>query len=357
MGGPTKSAGTKYGDSTSNTGSDVPKSDSGSSGGSGGSSEGSGSGGAIQKTLSNTSTSTKRPNRSPSERQVENAHKNFAESTSVENYEIRKVAEGKQEIESLLEKHFEIEGNHMFGSLTRGTIVGPLDENSDADIMYVLDKDKHKKWIEESDGAEECLDAFKEALEDKILNAESVKIDRNVVTVQFSDYKIEVAPSFNHPQGGYMIPDLDADSRQWIRTAPRMYKEMFESVDRKHGGDLKKMVRNVKTWADNNNVPTRSYHLEAIAFQHMKSFPSDVHIDIATEDFFANLPQYLRSSFKDPAIQEEHLDEYLDDGDRRHALEKAQEAREKMMDAREMKENGDGNSAVEKLDELFGGSE
>lgn len=337
---------------------DLPDSEESSGGGgsSGGSGVGGGIGGFVQEALLD-KREVDQETRSRSEKQVERAYYSYSSKRDIPDYKFEEVAKEKEKVGGILAEELEIIDDHMFGSMTRGTVLAPLEKDSDADIMFVLNRDAYENWLEEEKGAEEALNTFKEIIESEGGNRieyEEIFVDRNVVSIQFEDHKMEIAPAFEHDHGGYVIPDTKLENRSWIRTAPRTYKRMFDTVDRNHGGNLRKAARAVKSWSKNHDVPVRSYHLEAITFRHMRSFNGDVPVDEFMEDLFIRLPEYLGSSFNDPAIEEELLDDYLDDKQRRSAIKDAQKAREVARISRQKKRDGKGREAIEDLKELYG---
>ena len=116
------------------------------------------------------------------------------------------IDERRERLQNILEDELDIVESHQFGSFTRGTMVGPMDEDSDTDVMFVLDEDAHGQWTRGENGAKNCLRAVKRVLEQRYPNSE-VSIDRNVVAVKFHDFTVEVAPAFRDGSGGYRIPD------------------------------------------------------------------------------------------------------------------------------------------------------
>jgi Tfp pilus assembly protein FimV len=129
---------------------------------------------------------------------------------------------------------------------------------------------------------------------------------------------------------------------------------MFEATDKAHNGKVQKLSRIAKSWKQKNDIPIRSYHLEVMAYNHVRTTSNDTPIDELTETFFDHLPNDVRRSTHDPAVSEERLDTYMDSKSKREASKKAKEAREKVDEARKHKENGEPEKAKEKLKEVYG---
>lgn len=341
-------------------GSSSPTSNSGRSAGritsSGSQDSGTGSGSVLQQKLgSSDSTTVESGDRTVSEKEVENTYEEHADRKKVSRRKGRDVNERKERLKEVLDEKFEIEEEHMFGSFTRGTLVGPMDAESDTDVMIVLSEAEHKKWMEQDNGAKNCLQALKRAIEKHPNYSQTdVSIDRNVVAVKFHDFTVEIAPAFNHPQGGYVIPDTASEGQSWVRTNPRMYKEMFEAVDESHGGRLQKAARLAKKWKKENDVSVSSYHLEVIVFNHFRTLPDDTPVDEAMEDLFAKLPSKLRDNVNDPAVPEERLDAYMSQEQKQEAIWKSKEARKTTERARRHKKNGRLSKSKKELRKVYG---
>lgn len=283
--------------------------------------------------------------------EIEEAYEEFAERTEITIRQGEKIDEKRQKIEEVLEDEFNIEEHHLFGSFVRGTMVGPLDEESDTDVMFVLDPKEHGKWIYQENGPKNCLRAIKRAIEKdpKYANTE-VSIDQNVVQVKFHDFTVEIAPAFRHPEGGYQIPDTHG-RQNWVRTNPREYKRRFEAIDDKQNGKLRKLTRAAKTWNEKNGKPLSSFHIEVMALRYMQNRQTNFgsqkeHI----ENFFRTLPSRIQQTTKEP-VYGEIISGYLSIEDRSKAKEKAKEARKKIEESKRVNNTA---KAKKILREVFG---
>lgn len=265
----------------------------------------------------------------------------------------KEIDERRQRLEDVLEDELDIVESHQFGSFTRGTMVGPLDEESDTDVMFVLDEESHGRWVRGENGARNCLQAVKRALQKRYPNSD-VSIDRNVVAVQFHDFTVEVAPAFRDGGGGYRIPDTYSSGRSWVRTDPRGYKQRFDAVNQARNGNLKKVARVAKKFKQNRDVPVSSYHMEVMAYQYVHNHPNkQASTEELVEGFFEQLPQRLSQGTRDP-VNGDRVDANMDRETRRQAIETAREAREKIREARNHRENGETDEADEQYSEAIG---
>ncbi|MDS0297534.1 nucleotidyltransferase [Halogeometricum sp. S1BR25-6] len=277
----------------------------------------------------------------------------YADAVGPTNRQGKTIDERRQRLEQILDEEIEIVESHQFGSFTRGTMVGPLSEDSDTDVMVVLSREKHGEWEQGENGSRNCLRAVKRVLEKKYPNSK-VSIDRNVVSVQFSDFTVEVAPAFSDGAGGYKIPDTYSKGRSWVRTNPRGYKQRFEAVDNARGGRLQKVSRVAKKLRENRSIPVSSYHMEVMAYDYVHNHPDkNASTEELVEGFVEELPRRVSRGTRDP-VNGDRLDSSMDQSNRREAIRKAKTARRKMREAKKCRQSGDTEGANEKYGEALG---
>ncbi len=277
----------------------------------------------------------------------------YADETGPTNRQGKTINERRERLEQILEEEMEVVESHQFGSFTRGTMVGPLSEDSDTDVMFVLSRGKHGKWERGENGSRNCLRAVKRALEKRYPNSK-VSIDRNVVSVQFSDFTVDVAPAFKDGTGGYKIPDTYSEGRSWVRTNPRGYKQRFEAVDNARGGKLQKVARVAKKLRENRSVPVSSYHMEVMAYDYVHNHPNkDASTEKLVEGFVEELPRRISRGTRDP-VNGDRLDSNMDRSNRKEAIRKAKAARKQMRDARDRRRDGDSEGANDKYGDALG---
>jgi len=278
-----------------------------------------------------------------------------SEEAKVSENEGKKVAERREEVRDALEGELEIEEEHIYGSLTRGTLVGPLDQDSDTDVMFVLDRDKHGDWMRDPDnGPRNSLRRVKRSLQnDPRFKDAEISIDRNVVAIQFNDFTVEVAPAFRQGDD-YVIPNTYQEGSGWVRTNPRQYKNQFEAVNNSRNGNLAKLARLAKKYNENTGKNISSYHMEVMAYDFIRSRSyQDEPIDKLVDQFFEQLPERLSSGTYDPATGQK-IDDGLQNEQRENAISDARSAREKLRQARESK-NKNENNAEKHYEEVVDG--
>ena len=103
---------------------------------------------------------------------------------------------------------FDVHESFLAGSYARSTMISPLKE-SDVDIFVLLDSKYYHQYTPAA-----LLDRLRTII--KKTYDKSPKISRNgkAVTITFTDFKVDVVPSFYRTGGGYVIPDSIDD--EWI---------------------------------------------------------------------------------------------------------------------------------------------
>lgn len=308
--------------------------------------------------------------------EVDEAYDEFVEESGITERQGEKFSDRRDVIEDAITDGLVVVDSQLIGSFTRGTVTGPLTEDTDADVMIVLDAKEHQEWVEQDNGPRNCLRAVKRRIEnDPRFSETDVEIDRNVVKVKYSDSTIEVVPAFRysevsgaeHPKedssltddasDGYAIPDTH-DDPSWTGTNPRAYKQRFEARDRVHGGKVSGLSRSMKTWVENSDVPVRGYTMEVMVYNYFEEKAKtgepvpDSHEEL-TRDFVESLPSRVKQDTEEPIYGEE-VDGDVSSSEKRKASRRAKELRNKLREARKLKEQGRTEEAKQKLNNAFG---
>jgi len=131
---------------------------------------------------------------------------------------------------------------------------------------------------------------------------------------------------------------------------------MFDARDRAHNGKVSGLTRMMKKWAESNNVPVRSFHMETMVYnyfeekaQHGEPVP-DTYQGMARE-FVQSLPKRVKGRTKEP-VYHGTVDDGMSRGDRREAGNKAKKSQEKSGETKRLKEEGKTGQAKEKLQDV-----
>jgi len=293
--------------------------------------------------------------------EIEEGYEHAADDVRITERQGESINERLESLDEVLEDGIPVKERHMIGSFTRGTMTGPFDENSDADAMYVLNQGEYGRYLNQKNGNRNLLQRVKQVIENDPRYKESnVSIDRNAVVIEYHDMKVDVVPAFERSGGGYVIPDTHSEGQDWVKTNPRRYKQMFEAVNQARNGKLERFVRNVKSWNETHGKPYGSYHLEVMAYHHVRNQAAkDKPLNETAEEFFDSLPEKTSKTrnpdaVRDPVYSDEIVDEYMDSENRQEAQEKAQAAQEKIKEARRLERAGKTDEAKAKLEEVYG---
>jgi hypothetical protein len=308
--------------------------------------------------------------------EVEESYDEHVEDSRITELQGETISERRDVLVEILDDDLDVEDSQLIGSFTRDTMVEPLDRDSDADVMIVLNADSHREWVEQENGPQNCLRAVKRRIEnDPRFSDTEVRIRQNVVQVRYHDSTVEIAPAFRyrevphaeHPtdgfnlfndaSDGYAIPDTHGQ-QSWQGTNPRRYKQQFEARDQAHNGKVSGLARTAKKWSENNDVPVRSYHMEVMVYNYFErkaktGEPVPDSYEELTRDFMKSLPSKVRTGTQEP-IYGESVDKGMSRRERRKAAEKASDAAEKLEEAKRLKEQGKTEQAKQKLREVHG---
>lgn len=244
--------------------------------------------------------------------------------------------------------------SRVIGSWARNTLTRYLSEG-DVDVMVIMHYGKNKEW-ETADGTIGILNKFKRLLQNTYPNT-NMQIDENCVTMQFSEFRLDVVPSFSNTGGYYKIPDTI--KRRWIQTDPLSFAERITTVNKNMNETFIPIIKMAKGWNREVGWPIKSFHLENLLYHHYKTYNQGYTYPSTLNVFFSKLPQYLAGACYEP-VRGERVDTYLDNSaqttKRQIAISKAQRAATKSASAIEYEEKYPNTPeyAINEWKELFG---
>jgi hypothetical protein len=119
-----------------------------------------------------------------------------------------------------------------------------------------------------------------------------IRGDGQVVVIPFESYAVEVVPAFMASDGRCLICDTH-DGGGYQVTDPLLELHHLNAEDKASGGDLRRLIRMVKTWQAFRKVPIESFQLELVAVNFMQQSPwrgrGWFWFDWLVRDFFAYL--------------------------------------------------------------------
>lgn len=166
------------------------------------------------------------------------------------------VSTRQQSVRSAVEDGMTVLESFLTGSYRRSTMISPL-KQADVDIFMVLSAQHYAQ-----NGQAKLLQDLRTVLRRTYTKTPEISPNGQAVTITFTDFKVDVVPSFNRKGGGYLIPDVTQN--RWISTDPKRHVEIWAAQNKQHAGDLVPMIKMLKAWNKSRNV-FRSFHLEVLA--------------------------------------------------------------------------------------------
>lgn len=157
-----------------------------------------------------------------------------------------------------------IKTSYLSGSYARDTAIAPLD---DVDIIFVVNP---KAWpralLMSRPSPGKILESFARAVRHRYPNS-SVRVQRRSICLQLYHLNIDVVPAVEVDDTEKFILIPDADTGDWIKSAPKLHSAKATEINKRHGGRFKPLVKLLKYW--NSNLPKtarfKSFAIETLA--------------------------------------------------------------------------------------------
>jgi hypothetical protein len=153
-------------------------------------------------------------------------------------------------------RHLSVLDSFVTGSYKRHTMIAPL-EQADIDIMVILDA---KYYVLHGHAA--LLDRTRRVLLKTYTKTPKISRNGQAVTINFSDFVVDVVPGFRRSGGGFLIPN--STERRWIETNPKVHETFLSTANAAHNGSLVPLVKMIKAWNRAAGRPLRSFYLELL---------------------------------------------------------------------------------------------
>lgn len=220
------------------------------------------------------------------------AFRELKENLEITDLQQSTVSTRQQNVRRAVESYLTVLDSFLTGSYSRHTMIAPL-KDADVDIFIVLDPSYY-----EENGQANLLDRVKRVLKNTYPTTPDISRNGQAVTIQFTDFAVDVVPAFYRKGGGYLIPN---SARQtWIATDPKKHVEILSDANARHNGDLVPIIKMVKGWNRNIERDFYSFHLEVLVLQILdrvtiSDFPSGIRY------FFDKGRSYIREKNPDPS--------------------------------------------------------
>lgn len=199
-----------------------------------------------------------------------------------------------------------IDNSFAIGSWGKGTQVRPP---RDIDLYFVLPSSVYSRFERYAGNKQSAL---LQEVKGKLLTTFSrsdIKGDGPVVVAAFTTFNVEIVPAFllDAASNSYIVSNTK-NGGSYTLTTPFAEASAIDSIDTNHNGNLRPLIKMMKTWQYHCNVPMKSFHLELLASNFLRdwaySHQSLFFYDWMCRDFFAWLTTMTNSSVSRPGTFE-----------------------------------------------------
>jgi hypothetical protein len=196
------------------------------------------------------------------------------------------------------------------------------------------------------------LDLVKRTLLKTYTKTPDISRNGQAVTIQFTDFMVDVVPGFYREGGGYLIPN--SVSKSWIPTDPKKHVDIVSSANVAHSGDLVPLIKMIKGWNKNSGNYFNSFHLEVLALEILKGvkisdYPSGMRY------FFDKSRDLVTKKNLDPAGYGGDVGSYINTQEKiQEAVAKFQLAYDRAIKAEDYNKRGYTQDAIEMWRKIFG---
>ncbi|MCD4821830.1 MAG: hypothetical protein K8R11_07145 [Methanococcoides sp.] len=178
----------------------------------------------------------------------------------------------------------------LAGSYGKKTAISPP---SDVDVIFIMPNSEFLKYSSHnSNGQSNLLRDIKNVLLEKYPNTD-IRGSGQVVMVNFNSYNVELVPGFlTTDNTKYLIPDTH-DGGKWKTTNPKSEIENINSSNKLTNGNTIKLIKMIKAWKHNCNVPIKSLVVELTVIDFLSTYEHQAKgsnfYDWMTRDYFKYL--------------------------------------------------------------------
>lgn len=238
---------------------------------------------------------------------IEGVFREFKSNLEITGLQKTTVSSRQQSVRDAVSKELSVSDSFLAGSYSRSTMIAPLKE-ADVDIFIILDNEYFYHYDGKNGGQAGLLDLLKRALKRTYTKTPDISRNGQAVTITFTDFIVDVVPSFYRQGGGYLIPN--AITQSWISTDPKKHVEIWSAENQAHNGDLVPLIKMLKRWNKMINNYFMSFHLEVMILQTLyqvkiTDFSSGVRY------FFDKARSYVTKQNPDPAGYKGDVGAYL----------------------------------------------
>jgi Second Messenger Oligonucleotide or Dinucleotide Synthetase domain len=275
----------------------------------------------------------------------------FKQDLEITSLQTSTVSTRQASVREAMEKELSVVDSFLTGSYSRSTMIAPL-KQADIDIFIVLESKYFHHYDGQNGGQAGLLDLVKRALRRTYPDTPDISRSGQAVTINFTDFNVDVVPGFNRQGGGFLIPN--SITQGWLSTNPKRHVEIMAEANKAHAGDLVPLIKMLKCWNRENSRHFRSFHLEVLALDVLNNvtitnFPSGVRF------FFDKAREAVARQNPDPAGFGDDVGKYISGKEKiDEAVGKFQRAYDRAVRAEAHEQNEKVAEAVEVWRLIFG---
>ena len=160
---------------------------------------------------------------------------------------------------------------------------------SDLDMLFIMPA---SKWADYNKvgGQTKLLQDTKSAISNTYSNSD-IKVDRCVVSVNFTDAHIDVQPVFEEENQDYKYPDTYGDGA-WKITKPRKEMDAMVEFEDNKNKNLRRLCKMARAWKNKHGVYMGGLLIDTLAYNFLKS------TEYYNEKSFSYFDEMCRDFFK-----------------------------------------------------------
>ncbi|WP_301122977.1 nucleotidyltransferase domain-containing protein [Mycolicibacterium fortuitum] len=256
------------------------------------------------------------------------------------------VSERRGVLEDAAKKNTSCVGFVESGSWSHGTSIAG---KSDVDYMAVLPGSARPML------PSTALSNMKDALDGAHWSITGLKISSPTVKVGFyQPPNFEIVPAYYaRDQGDVSVFRIPGPGDEWVESVPAAHNTYVSDINDRLGKKLKPLVRLVKAWKYDQEVPVSSFYLEMRTARRM-SDESTILYDIDLRSVFRALILGQMRDMNDPLGIVSRITATSSEANRRTALRAAEDASRHLEEAKVAQEAGDKSLYWRNMVAVFG---
>lgn len=155
-----------------------------------------------------------------------------------------------------------------------------------------------------------------------------------------------VVADYRREESGFKVYEIADGNNSWMEVSPDAHNYYVSTVDKKHGGKVKPLIRFIKAWKYYRDVPIKSFYLEMRVAKYADAESSIVY-DIDVKNILAMLRDNELAAMQDPMGVAGYIYPCKTEALKQDALPKLKTAATRAEKARESEVNKDTKTAFD----------